>query len=134
MRRPLVFIGLAVTALVLAACGSSSGSSGGSSYGGGEASSTSTAQTAAKGGPVTKLTAEDFSYSPTTPSLAADGATIHVTNSGAVEHNLTISGLKVNKDLESGKSYDVDVSAKPGSYAFHCKYHPTTMKGTITVP
>ncbi len=135
MRRLLTILGLVGAALALAACGSSSdSSSGGSSYGGGEASSTSAAGTAAKGGPVTQLTAKDFSYTPTTPSLAAGGATLHVTNSGAVEHNLTVEGLNVDKDLESGKSDDVDVSAEPGSYDFHCKFHPTTMKGTITVP
>ena len=138
MRRGMSVLLMAGGVLALAACGSSGGSSssGGGAYGGGKSSSTTAAKaaTAAKGGPVTNLTAQDFSYSPTAPNLAADGATIHVVNDGAVKHNLTVEGLKVNKDLPPGSKFDINVNAKPGTYQFHCEYHPTTMKGTITVP
>ncbi|MGZ4675524.1 MAG: cupredoxin domain-containing protein [Acidimicrobiia bacterium] len=140
MQRPLVVIAVPLVALGLAACGSSGGSkssgSGSGPYGGRSAKKTSntTAAPAAAGGQVTTLTAKDFSYTPTSADLAANGATIHVSNSGAVKHNLTIKGLKVDKDLPPGSSFDIDVSAKPGTYEFHCEYHPTQMKGTITVP
>lgn len=140
VRRAIATTFLAVGALALAACGSSGGSSssGGGAYGGGGRSSSTTgakaAASTAKGGPVTNLTAQDFSYSPTAPNLAADGATIHVVNDGAVKHNLTVDGLKVDKDLPPGSKVDINVDAKPGTYQFHCEYHPTTMKGTITVP
>lgn len=137
-RRGMNALLVAGGVIALAACGSSGGSSssGGGAYGGGGASSSTTAAKAAraKGGPVTDLTATDFSYTPTAPNLAADGATIHVVNDGAVQHNLTVEGLKVDQDLPPGKSSDINVSAKPGTYQFHCEYHPTTMKGTITVP
>lgn len=136
MRRGMNALLVAGGVLALAACGSSGGSSssGGGAYGGGGSSSTTAKAAAAKGGPVTDLTAKDFSFTPDAPNLAADGATIHVTNEGAVKHNLTVEGLKVDKDLPPGSSFDVDVNAKPGTYQFHCEYHPTTMKGTITVP
>lgn len=139
-QRAIATTVLAAGALALAACGSSGGSSssGGGAYGGGKASSSTSRAAAAAasttGGPVTNLTASDFSYSPTAANLAADGATIHVVNDGAVKHNLTVEGLKVNKDLPPGAEVDVNVDAKPGTYQFHCEYHPTTMKGTITVP
>lgn len=138
MRRGTNALLVAGGVLALAACGSSGGSSssGGGAYGGGGGSSSTTAAkaAAAKGGPVTDLTAKDFSFTPTAPNLAADGATIRVTNSGSVEHNLTVEGLKVDQDLPPGKAFDINVNAKPGTYQFHCEYHPTTMKGTITVP
>ncbi len=138
MRRNLITAAAAAVAVLgLAACGSSAKGSSGSAnpYGGGGASSTTgAATTGAKGGPVTTLTAKDFSYDPTSPNLAADGATIHVSNEGQIKHNLTIKGLKVDKDLPAGSSFDINVNAKPGTYEFHCEYHPTTMKGTITVP
>lgn len=137
MRRGVNVLLMAGGVIALAACGSSGGSSssGGGAYGGGGRSSSSTATKAAtKGGPVTDITARDFAFTPDAPNLAADGATIHVANEGSVKHNLTIEGLKVNKDLPPGSSFDVNVNAKPGTYQFHCEYHPTTMKGTITVP
>ena len=139
MHRRMATVMVAVGAATLAACGSSGGSSssGGGAYGGGGSTSTTAAPAttgAAKGGPVTNLTAKDFEYTPTSPSLAADGATIHVENAGSVQHNLTVDGLKINKDLPPGSSFDINVSAKPGTYQFHCAFHQTTMKGTITVP
>jgi plastocyanin len=137
MRRTKSVLVVAGGLIALAACGSSGGSSssGGGAYGGGGSSSTTAAaKAAAKGGPVTDITAKDFAFTPTAPNLAADGATIHVANTGSVKHNLTVEGLKVNKDLPPGSAFDVNVNAKPGTYQFHCEYHPTTMKGTITVP
>lgn len=139
LQRTIATMSLGVGLLALAACGSSGGSSssGGGAYGGGGSSTTaakSATAAAATGGPVTDLTARDFSFTPTAANMAADGATIHVVNAGAVKHNLTIEGLKVNKDLPPGSTTDLAVHAKPGTYQFHCEYHPTTMKGTITVP
>ena len=116
MRRALSILGvLAITTALFAAC-SSSGSSG-----------------KASGGNTVSLTAKDFSYTPTAVSVKQGKVTFSVENSGSVEHNLSIEDLKVNKDVEAGKSASVTVDAKPGTYAFHCEYHPTKMKGTITI-
>ena len=56
-------------------------------------------------------------------------------NHGAVEHNLTIPGLHVNRDLKPGKSITfVTSAAAQGSYPFYCEYHQARgMTGTLTV-
>jgi len=79
------------------------------------------------------LTAANTSFSPTDLSLKAGKAEISVKNSDSIKHNLTVEGLKVNKDLDPGASATATFTAKAGTYQFHCEYHPQQMKGTITV-
>ena len=126
MRRVVSLSAVVVLAGTLAACGSSSSPN---SYGGGS----TTSKPAAAAGPVTKLGVHDFAFDPSTMDLASGAATITITNSGSAEHNLTIEGLKVNKDVKPGTTASVNLTAKPGTYPFHCEYHPTQMKGTVTV-
>ncbi len=118
---------------VLAGCGSSSGAKA-SGYSKTK-TTTTTKDTAAPAasGPTTTITAKDFSFTPTAVQLTAGSNTLKVTNSGSAKHNLTVEGLKVNKDLPPGATQTVSVTAKPGTYKFHCEYHPTQMTGTITV-
>ena len=127
MRRVISLSAACVLAGTLAACGSSSSSN---SNGGG---STTSKPAAAAAGPVTKLGVHDFAFDPSTLDLASGAATITITNSGSAKHNLTIEGLKVNKDVKPGTNVSVNLTAKPGTYPFHCEYHPTQMKGTVTV-
>ncbi|MEP6623548.1 MAG: cupredoxin domain-containing protein [Acidimicrobiia bacterium] len=118
---------------VLAACGSGSGSkaSTGSYH---KATTTPTAPAApTSNGPITTIAARDFAFTPTSITLTKGDNTLKVTNSGSVKHNLTVEGLKLNQDLPPGATQTVSLTAKPGSYPFHCEYHPTQMKGTITV-
>jgi plastocyanin len=117
MRRVVSVVSALALAAVLAGACSSSGSSGKSS-----------------GGATVSMTAKDFAYTPTAVSVKAGKVTFEVKNAGSVEHNLTIAALKVNTDVEDGKTASAPVDdVKPGTYAFHCEYHPTKMKGTITV-
>ncbi len=89
---------------------------------------------ASGGGRTVKLEADDVYFKPTDIKLDAGKATtLEVENEGKVEHNITIEGLEVDKDLEAGKTTTVSVTPKAGTYQFHCEYHPTQMKGTITV-
>jgi plastocyanin len=84
-------------------------------------------------GATVNLTATDFAYAPTAVSVKAGKVTFVVKNAGGVDHNLTVADLKINEDVKKGKTASVSVDAKAGTYAFHCEYHPTKMKGTITV-
>ena len=111
---------LALVALcgLVTACGSSSKKSASSS----------------KAATKVELEADNFYFKPTTISLKAGNDTIEVKNdSSSTKHNLTVEGLKVDHDLAPGSTSNVSVDAKPGTYKFHCEYHPTQMHGTITV-
>jgi plastocyanin len=114
MRRlTAATMGLLAAAAVLTGCGSkSSGSASGNA---------------------TTLTAANISFSPTDIQLKSGKAEITVKNTDGVKHNLTIADLKVNKDLAPGATAKATFTAKPGTYQFHCEYHPSQMKGTVTV-
>ena len=117
MRRSLVTVttGLAVAGS-LVACGSKGDSSGGASA------------------PTVTLTAVYTQYAPAEISLpAGKRATIKLDNRDNIEHNLTVEQLEIDKDVEGKKAVSVTVTAKAGTYQFHCEYHPQQMKGTITV-
>jgi plastocyanin len=136
VRRVLIVPTLLVAAAALAACGSSSSSTGssGSPYGGGSSKKTSsTSAGAATTGTTTALGAKDFAFTPTALSVPSGGGTVKFTNTGTVEHNFTVDGKGISKDAEAGDSATVKVDLPAGTYQFHCKYHPTQMKGTLTV-
>jgi len=136
VRRVLIVPTLLVAVAALAGCGSSSSSTGssGSPYGGGSSKKTSsTSAGAATTGTTTALGAKDFAFTPTALSVPSGGGTVKFTNTGTVEHNFTVDGKGISKDAEAGDSATVKVDLPAGTYQFHCKYHPTQMKGTLTV-
>jgi plastocyanin len=112
---PLVVIGLA-------ACGSSKKSGSSSSAG----AMTESVRTV------------DYKFEPATLTVkAGQKVTVHLVNDGTVEHNFSITSLKVNQDLEKGKSATATFTAPstPGTIEYFCEYHRDSngMKGTLTV-
>jgi plastocyanin len=115
MLRIMQLGSAAAIALAVAACGSS-GSSG-------------------SGGTTVHLTAVDFAFQPTQLTVPA-GATVTVdfTNNGKTEHSFTLDNGGTSVDADGGGSATATFTApQSGTLSFHCKYHPTQMKGTITV-
>jgi plastocyanin len=128
-----------VLALTAAGCG------GGDDNGGGSASATTAAPaataapetTAAAGGGDNeiKLAASGFKFDKTSLDLKSGSSyTVEVTNGDSAEHSFTFEAASVDQDVEGNEDATVTFTAPAaGSYEFHCKYHPATMKGTVTV-
>jgi plastocyanin len=79
------------------------------------------------------VTAVDFSFSPATITASA-GQVINVSfkNNGSVEHSFTVGTTDVT-EVDGGGSISGSFTASAQTVEFHCKYHPTQMKGTITI-
>lgn len=80
----------------------------------------------------TSITIKGFAFGD--PITVSPGATVTVTNMDTAEHTVT---------ADQGQAFDVEVKggggmatftapSQPGTYAFHCTYHPN-MHGTLTV-
>jgi plastocyanin len=59
---------------------------------------------------------------------------VELRNQGQAEHNFTFTEAGANQDVEAGEDATATFTAPAaGSYQFTCKYHPSQMKGTVTV-
>ena len=82
--------------------------------------------------------AKDFEFSPTTLDVGAgQKITLTFKNTGTAEHNFSITSLKVNQDLEAGKTATVTFTAPStaGDVEYFCEYHKASknMVGTLHV-
>ena len=133
MRTATHFALAAAAAVALTACGSSSG---GSSSGAGAASpaATQAASTAAgSAGAGATLKIAGFKYSPSTLTVTA-GESVAVTNNDSAEHTATsdMAGLFKSDNINQGDTVTFTAPTKPGTYTFHCQFHPY-MHGTLIV-
>jgi plastocyanin len=146
-RRGGMVIGVLVGVLTLAAagCGGGDDNSGGSASATTAAPTTTaasgTTSTAAGGGgggggeTEIQLVASDFKFDKTSLDMQAGSQVkAEVRNQGQAEHNFTFTEAGANQDIEAGEDATAAFTAPAaGSYRFFCKYHPSQMKGTVTV-
>ena len=127
MRRRAVALSAAVLlGVTLTACGSDD--NGGTIEGGGDAT--------ASGPREIDIKAANFAFDPT-KVLAAAGEDVQflISNADSVKHNLTVTGLDIDVDVEPGKTAEAPVinDLKAGTYDYTCEYHPAQMTGSFTV-
>ena len=140
-RRGGMVIGVLVGVLALAAAGCG----GGGDNGGGSASAATTTTAAAGttttagggggGGTEIQLVASNFKFDKTSLDMQSGSQVkLEIRNQGQAEHNFTFAAGNASQDVEGGEDAKATFTAPAaGSYPFFCKYHPTAMKGTITV-
>jgi plastocyanin len=128
MRIRILALAAVGPLLLLAAC-SSSGDNATTTP---KASQTTSASGAAQPQAIT-VTAVNFSLSPATITASA-GQVINVSfkNDGTSQHSFTVGTTDVAL-AAGGASSSGSFTASATTVEFHCKYHPTTMKGTITI-
>jgi plastocyanin len=98
----------------------------------GVACSSSGSGSAPSGSGGVTLTMKDFAFSPTTLAVHSGPTTITVTNTGSVQHSFTLNDGSVDQTVQPGQTVSVTVNLS-GDAGFHCRFHPTQMKGTLTV-
>ena len=139
-RRGGMVIGVLVGVLALAAAGCG----GGGDNGGGSASAATTTTAAAEtttagggggGGTEIQLVASNFKFDKTSLDMQSGSQVkVEIRNQGQAEHNFTFTEAGANQDVEAGEDATANFTAPAaGSYQFFCKYHPSQMKGTVTV-
>jgi plastocyanin len=140
MRARAMVVGVLVGVLALAAAGC-----GGDGDDGGSASATTAAPettgapatTAAGGGgeDELQLAASGTAWDTTSFDLTSGtNYSLEVNNQDSVQHNFTFEAAQADVDIPANEDATVTFTAPAaGTYDFLCKFHPSAMKGTITV-
>jgi uncharacterized cupredoxin-like copper-binding protein len=134
----LFAIGAAV-AVPMVGCGGSSNDD--STSNAAAQASTTGGGTAAASGTV-DLTATDFKFDPSDPTVKSGNVTFNMKNDGQVTHSLEIEDVtpghdqEIEGDVSPGSSGTLAVNLKPGKYEFYCpiaNHKEMGMEGEITV-
>jgi len=134
----LLAIGAAV-AVPMVGCGSSSNDNS-TSNAATQASTTGGAAATGAGGTVT-LTATDFKFNPSDPTVSSGDVSFNLKNDGQVTHSLEIENVNgQDKELEGtvspGQSGTLKLNLPAGKYEFYCpvdNHRQMGMTGEITV-
>jgi len=96
---------------------------------------------AAGAGGTVDLTATDFKFDPSEPTVKAGDVTFSLKNDGQVQHSLEIEDVngedvEIEGDVSPGSSGTLTADLKPGTYEFYCpvdSHKEMGMTGEITV-
>src|SRR3954447_3152960 len=133
----LFAIGAAV-AVPMAGCGGSSDDNSTSNAATPPAATTGGAGGA---GSTVDLTATDFKFDPSDPSVKAGNVTFNLKNDGQTTHSLEIEDVngqdqELESEVSAGQSGQLTVNLPPGKYEFYCpvsNHKELGMEGEVTV-
>jgi plastocyanin len=133
----LFAIGAAV-AVPVAGCGGGDDNS--TSNAATQASTTGGAAAGGAGGTV-DMTAVDFKFNPSDPTVQSGDVTFNLKNDGQAPHSLEIEDVngqdkEIEGDVSAGQSGTLKVNLPPGKYEFYCPvddHRGMGMEGEITV-
>jgi uncharacterized cupredoxin-like copper-binding protein len=136
----LLAIGAAV-AVPLAGCGGDDNDDNGGATEASQASTEAAGGGASGAAGTVDISARDFSFDPSDPTVKAGQVTFNLKNDGQTTHSLEIedvngSDAEIEGDVAPGQSGTLKVSLKPGTYEFYCPvddHKEMGMEGEITV-
>jgi len=140
-RRYAALFGIATAiAIPVAGCGGSSDDSS-TSADTGAATQASTGGGGAGGGQTVDMTAVDYKFNPSDPTVKSGEVTFNLKNDGQQPHSLEIEDVngqdqELEGDVSSGSSGTLKVNLPPGKYEFYCPvpgHKELGMEGDITV-
>ena len=137
-RFAMLFAIGAAVAVPVVGCGGSSDDN--STSNAATQASTSGGGTAGAGGSV-DLTATDFKFDPSEPTVKSGNVTFNLKNDGQVTHSLEIEDVngedkELEGDVSPGSSGTLKANLAPGTYEFYCpvdSHKEMGMTGEITV-
>src|SRR3954452_4072299 len=137
-RFAALFVIGAAVAVPIVGCGGSS--DGNSTSNAATPASTSGGGATGAGGTV-DLTAADFKFDPSDPTVKSGDVTFNLKNDGQTSHSLEIEDVngqdqEIERDVSPGQSGTLKVNLPPGKYEFYCpvaNHKEMGMEGEITV-
>jgi uncharacterized cupredoxin-like copper-binding protein len=136
----MLAIGAAVAVPIAGCGGGDDNDNSGDTSEAGQASTTGGAAATGAGGTV-DLTATDFKFDPSDPTVKSGEVTFNLTNDGQTTHSLEIEDVngqdqELEGDVSPGSSGTLKVNLPAGTYEFYCpvdNHKEMGMEGEITV-
>jgi plastocyanin len=135
-QRASMSAAAAAAVLLIAGCGGGAASAPDPDAPAGAGAGPTASGAQAPAGAVLEVTGKEFSFAPAPLKAAAGKTTIRFTNSGIMEHDLSIDALKVKIKAAAGKTGEAVVILKPGTYKTTCSvpgHIQSGMVGTLKV-
>ena len=140
-RFAALFVVAAAIAVPVAGCGGGDDDNSTSADTGGATPATTTGGAGGGAGQTVDMTAADFKFDPSDPSVKSGNVTFNLKNQGQQPHSLEIEDVngqdqEIEGDVAPGQSGTLTVNLPPGKYEFYCpveNHKEMGMEGDITV-
>jgi uncharacterized cupredoxin-like copper-binding protein len=140
-RFAALFVIAAAVAVPIAGCGGGDDDNSTSADTGAATQASTTGGAAGGAGQTVDMSAVDFKFNPSDPTVKSGNVTFNLTNDGQAPHSLEIEDVngqdqEIEGDVSSGESGTLAVNLPPGKYEFYCpveNHKEMGMEGEITV-